>query len=103
MLDALAIERNGKAVTATLELPSAEADAAFTGMMSALAIYGVRRYIAPAKTAEARSTVAAMVVGRRIGTVPKLGEGDGHVVESTHDVEIAQRAVLERFSSAVTF
>jgi hypothetical protein len=60
LLDAAVIERSGTTVSATLDLPSAEGEAAFTSMMSALAIYGVRRYVADAKTTEARSTVGAI-------------------------------------------
>ena len=65
LLDAMVIQTNGTAVSATVDLPSAQAEDAFTGMISALAIYGVRRYIGQAKMAEARSNVA--VIAKNLG------------------------------------
>jgi type IV pilus assembly protein PilA len=54
---------------------------AIVGILSVLAIYGVRKYIANAKTAEARNTLgqiakdAAAAVEREKGTTALLGQG----------------------------
>jgi hypothetical protein len=78
LLDAMVIETQGTTVSATVDLPTAQAEDAFTGMISAIAIYGVQRYIANAKVAEARGNVATIaarlskyVADQRVKRFPK--------------------------------
>jgi len=63
---------------ARLQLPQAEAESALTGVFSALAVYGVQKYLLQAKTAEARYTVARIakqvasaVTERHLSRLPK--------------------------------
>src|SRR5690606_32368810 len=47
-------------VSAALEMPDREVELAVTGMLSSLAVHGVRRYVTNAKAAQARQTVGAI-------------------------------------------
>jgi type IV pilus assembly protein PilA len=54
LLQNLTLEQQGNTATATLTVE----DATLAGSLSALAVYGVKRYLVAAKTAEARETIA---------------------------------------------
>lgn len=63
LLDAVDIQRQGKHFTGTFELrDSVESQAHDLGVLIGLSVYGVRRYVQNAKTAEARNTLGAIVL-----------------------------------------
>lgn len=58
LLDAVKVQRNGKQVVFTFDVQGgAVTQAAVLGTVASLGIYGVRRYITQAKTAEARNAL----------------------------------------------
>ena len=68
---------------------------AIIGVLAALAIYGVRRYLASAKTSEAKNTIGAISRGFR---VPEVMEQSGaHLV----DVGTTNRTRLADYSKAL--
>lgn len=63
LVDAVDVQRQGKHFTGTFELrDSVESQAHDLGVLVGLSVYGVRRYIQNAKTAEVRNTLGAIVL-----------------------------------------
>ncbi len=64
LLDAFSLTREGKQVSAAFEVRGpAQTQAKMIGIAAATAIYGVRRYITLAKTAEARNVIGQISMG----------------------------------------
>jgi type IV pilus assembly protein PilA len=79
LFDAVSVHRSGKQVDLAFEVKGGpEAQAAAVGTVASLGIYGVRKYIAQAKTAEARNTLGQIGKDYAVylyedGTAPKPG------------------------------
>ena len=59
----MVIGTSGTTASVVLDLPNAEAEQAFVGMLAGLAMYSVKTYLAHAKTTEARKMVSRIAQG----------------------------------------